>query len=175
MPPLRCFIPAQGLQPRAAGMIADTQTQAHRQAVAGATASVNRHQRMPIRLHRRSSGASRPPGTAVCNAAVAARSSAGGGRPAHSRQTPHTDAAGGFGTAGTLNSNQPTRRLSHISPSTRCRTASDAAEHPANCARLCRGSARRAAGLDQRDTCSTHHQSPDDSGQARRGAHVGSR
>ena len=35
----------------------------------------------------------------------------------HTRtQIPHTDAAGGFGTAGTLNNNQPTRCLSHIRP-----------------------------------------------------------
>ncbi|WP_144030818.1 hypothetical protein [Bradyrhizobium japonicum] len=31
-------------------------------------------------------------------------------------QIPHTDAAGGFGTAGTLNNNQPTRCRSHIKP-----------------------------------------------------------
>lgn len=31
-------------------------------------------------------------------------------------QTPHTDAAGGFGTVGTLSNSQPTRCLSHINP-----------------------------------------------------------
>jgi hypothetical protein len=35
---------------------------------------------------------------------------------AHSQQTPHTDAAGGFATAGTLNNSQPTRCRSQISP-----------------------------------------------------------
>jgi hypothetical protein len=82
-----------------------------------ATASVRSHHRMSIRLHRLASiGSKRPPGTAVCNATVAARSSAESGRSPHSQQTPHTDAAGGFATAGTLNSNQPTRRFSHIKP-----------------------------------------------------------
>jgi hypothetical protein len=80
------------------------------------TASVDRLRAHDLdgtnRLHRGSSGASLPPGTAVCNAAVGA----GSGRSPHSQQTPHTDAAGGFATAGTLNSNQPTRRFSHIKP-----------------------------------------------------------
>jgi hypothetical protein len=97
-------------------MIARGQTQQrHRQALAaiiGRQGVVKRGWAML--LHR---GASLPFGTASRSAVVAATSNASSGRvAAHSQQMPHTEAAGGFGTAGTLNNSQPTRCLSHIRP-----------------------------------------------------------